>query len=142
MEAEHLTLRIVGLYQPITVEEDALARIEFCLLLLVAHPRHEPQGHPPRPQLLCLATMPEVGQVVASVCVAQATALWVEDGVEAGYEHVGGYAGKQRLVDLGQYLPRREGVQSLSGELQHAAGGGHHKRCGNALARRVANDHS
>src|SRR5215208_4112280 len=78
--------------------------------------------------------MPEVGQVVASVCVAQATALWVEDGVEAGYEHVGGYAGKQRLVDLGQYLPGRGGVQGLSGYLQHAAGGRHHKRCRHALA--------
>ncbi|MDF2702815.1 MAG: hypothetical protein K0S10_1761 [Rubrobacteraceae bacterium] len=38
------------------------------------------------------------------------------------------------LVDPREYLSRRGGVQGLSGYLQHAAGGGHHKRCGYALA--------
>ena len=51
-ETEHLTLRVVGLYQPIAVEEDTLASFRDGLLLLIAHPRHEAQGHPPCPQLL------------------------------------------------------------------------------------------
>src|SRR5215217_4661599 len=88
-KAEHLTLRIVGLYQPVGVEQDAFAVIEFDLLLFVFHPRHKPKGHPPSPQFLGVATTPEVGQVVASVSVAQASALGFQDGVEAGYEHVG-----------------------------------------------------
>src|SRR5215208_7464930 len=46
-EAEHLTLGVVSLYQPVAVEEHTLPNIEFDLLLLVAHPRHESQGHTP-----------------------------------------------------------------------------------------------
>src|ERR671914_1968804 len=67
-EAEHLALRVVGLYQSIAVEQCYLASIEFDLLLLVAHAWHKPKGHPSRPQLLCLTvTAAQVGQVVASV---------------------------------------------------------------------------
>jgi hypothetical protein len=39
-EAEHLSLGVVGLDQPVAVEEDALASIDHYLPLLVAHPRH------------------------------------------------------------------------------------------------------
>jgi hypothetical protein len=39
-EAEHLAFRVVGLYQPVAVEQDALASIDHYLLLLVAHPWH------------------------------------------------------------------------------------------------------
>src|SRR5215207_7541546 len=66
----------------------------------------------------------------------------VEDGVEAGDEHVGWYAGDQRLVDLGQYLTWRGGVQGPGGELKHAAGGGHNKSGGHPLPCCVAHDHS
>src|SRR5688572_18666266 len=104
-EAEHLTFRVVGLYQPVAVEQCCLAGIEHYLVLLVVHFRHKPKGHTPSPKLFGIAaTTAHVGQVVARVGVPQATALWVEDTVEAGYEHVGWDAGQQRLVDLGQYL--------------------------------------
>src|SRR5215216_3320202 len=86
--------------------------------------------------------MVEVRQVVACVSVPQATAMWVEHAIEAGYEHVLRDAGKQRLVDPREYLPRRKGVRPLSGELQHAAGGGHHQGCRHALARRVSHHKS
>src|SRR5215212_8659280 len=89
-KAEHLAFGVVSLDQAVAVEEGTIASIKHRLLLLVTHPRHEPQGHPPGPQLLGIPTMPEVGQVVARVGVAQATALRVEDGVEAGDKHVGG----------------------------------------------------
>src|ERR687895_287130 len=79
---------------------------------------------------------------MACVGVAQGGALWLEDGVEAGDEHVLGYASIQRLVDLREYLSRRGGVQGSSGELQHAAGGGHHKRCWHSLARCVPHHES
>ena|SRR5215204_353177 len=62
-EAEHLTLRIVGLYQTITVEEDALATIELYLLLLVTHPRHKPQRHPCGPKFVGIASTPQVGRL-------------------------------------------------------------------------------
>ena len=46
-EAEHLTLRVVSLYQPVGVEQDAMAIIEFDLLLLVTHiPAINPRGIP------------------------------------------------------------------------------------------------
>jgi hypothetical protein len=51
-EAKHFAFGIVGLYQSIAVEEGTVTGIEFDLLLLVAHPRHEPQGHPSGPQFL------------------------------------------------------------------------------------------
>src|SRR5215204_7044937 len=90
--------RVVGPYQPVAVEKDIIPRLEHYLLLLVGHAWHESQGHSPGPQFLCVATMPEVGEVVACVGVGEPTTVWVEDSVEAGDKHVGGYAGKQRLV--------------------------------------------
>src|SRR5215210_5386140 len=141
-EAEHLTLRVVRLYQPVAVEQDAVTLYERDLSLLIAHPWHKPQGHPSCPQLLAISTMPQVGQIVARVGVAQATAVGIEDGVEAGDEHVEGDASQQRLVDPLEYLARRRGVQGLSGELQHAAGGGHHQRSRHALACCVPGDQS
>src|SRR5215218_4852215 len=133
-KAEHLAFRVVGLYQTVAIEEGCLAAIQDYLLLLITHLRHEPQGHSPSLQFLGLTVTVEVGQVVACVGVSQGTALWVEDGVEAGDEHVGWDTSHQRLVDPLQYLTWRGVVRSLSGELQHAAGGGHHKRCRHALA--------
>src|SRR5215213_4414532 len=41
-KAEHLTLRVMSLYEAVAVEQCCLARIEHYLLLLVAHARHEP----------------------------------------------------------------------------------------------------
>ena len=49
---------------------------------------------------------------MAGVGVAEATALGVEDGVEAGDEHVGWDAREQRLVDPLKYLPRQEEDES------------------------------
>src|SRR5215204_5796908 len=74
---------------------------------------------------------------MARVGVAQGSTLGVEDGVEAGHEHVEGDASQQCLINPLKYLTRRRGVQSLRGELQHAAGCGHHQCCGHPLARCV-----
>ena len=60
-EAKHLTLRVVGLYQTIAVEEDTLATIEFYLLLPVTHPGHQAQRHPCGPKLVGIAFTPQVG---------------------------------------------------------------------------------
>src|SRR5215211_5956868 len=65
--------------------------------------------------------MPEIGEVVARVGVGEGTAPRVDDGIEAGDEHVGRDASQQRLVDPLKYLPRRRGVQGLSGELTPSA---------------------
>src|SRR5215207_1732734 len=133
-KAEHLAFRVVCLYQTVAIEEGYLTAIQDYLLLLITHLRHEPQGHPPSLQFLGVTVTVEVGRVVACVGVSQGSALWVEDGVEAGYEHVLRDACQQCLVDLLKYLPGRGGAQGLSGYLQHAAGGRHHKRCRYALA--------
>src|SRR5215208_1906120 len=74
-EAELLTLRVVGLYQTVAVEQCCLALLEHYLLLLVVDPQHKAQGHPPGPEFFGIATMPQVGQVVARVGVSQAIAL-------------------------------------------------------------------
>src|SRR5215218_3227852 len=98
-EAEHLAVGVMGLYEAVAVEQCCLALLKDYLVLLIAHPRHKPQGHPPRPQFLSGAVTVEVRQVVAGVGVSQGTPLRVEDGVEASYEHVGGDAGNERFVD-------------------------------------------
>jgi len=45
-KAEHLTPRVVSLYEAVAVEEGSFATFQDSLLLLIAHPRHEAQGHP------------------------------------------------------------------------------------------------
>src|ERR687891_707175 len=57
-EAEHLAFRVVSLDQAIAVEQDSLALLQLDLLLLIGHPRHQPQRHTPRPKLVCLPIMP------------------------------------------------------------------------------------
>src|SRR5215216_1105544 len=59
---------------------------------------------------------------MARVSVAQASALGLEDGVEAGNEHVGRDASHQRLVDPLKYLPWRGGIQGLSYRPEHRTG--------------------
>src|SRR5215210_3852968 len=54
-KAEHLTLRVVSLYEAVAVEEGCFASFQDGLLLLIAHPRHEAQGHPSGHYLLLLA---------------------------------------------------------------------------------------
>src|SRR5829696_8487619 len=68
--------------------------------------------------------------------VGEAAALRVEDGIETGDEHVGRYVGKERLIDSLEHLPRGRGA--LGCKAQHAAGGRHHQRCWDALARGVS----
>src|SRR3712207_2994605 len=104
-EAEHLTFGVVSLYQPVAVEEGCFTSFQGDLFLLITHPRHKPQRHPPGPQLPAVATTPHVGQVMACVGVAQASALGIEYAIEAGDEHVGWDASQQRLVDPLKYLP-------------------------------------
>src|SRR5215212_4764594 len=99
----------MGLYKTVAVEQGRLAKIEHYLVLLVAHTRHKPQGHPSRPHLLGVAATVKVGHVVARVGISQATACGVEDGVEAGDEHVVRYAGNERFVDSSEHLAGRGG---------------------------------
>src|SRR5215211_8747634 len=68
---------------------------------------------------------------MTGVGVAQASALWVEDGVEAGDERARGYLRDQRLVDASQNLSRR--LQRLNDGPQHAASRGHYQGCGHAM---------
>src|SRR5919199_1587469 len=77
---------------------------------------------------------------MACVGVPQVTPFGVENGIEAGDEHVGGYAGNERFVDSLEHLPGR-GV-ALGCKPQHPAGSGHHKCCWHALPRSVPHDHS
>src|ERR671920_1886025 len=101
----------MSLYEAIAVEQCCLASIERYLLLLIIHAGHEAQGHPPGPQFFGIATTTtQVRQVVARVGVAQGSPLGVEDGVEAGDEHVGRDASDQRLVDPIEYFAGRGGV--------------------------------
>src|SRR5918995_1213157 len=86
-EAEHIPLRVVGLDQAVAVEQHGISPLQHYLLLLVTHPRQQPERHPRRPELLRAATTGSpapVGQVVAGVGIAQKTCPGIEDGVEAG----------------------------------------------------------
>src|SRR5215213_2958716 len=101
----------MGFYQPVAVEQDALAPLQGDLLLLIAHRRYKSQGHPPSPKFLGSATMPQVGQIVPSVGVDKLAALGVEDGIEAGDKRARGHVRDQRFVDPSQNLTR--GLQRL-----------------------------
>src|SRR5918998_6307411 len=73
---------------------------------------------------------------MTGVGIGKASALGIEDGVEAGDEHVGRDVGKERLVDSLEHLPRRGGV-ALGCKPQHAAGCGHDQSRWHPLARCV-----
>src|ERR671920_658294 len=138
-EAEQIPLRVVGFYQAIAVEENALANIESDLLLLVAHTGHDPKGHAPGSKFLRLVAVPHVGQVVSGVSEAHTSAPGIEDSVEAGYEHVWRDVGHQGIVDPFQDISRRV-VGGLGYGTKHAAGARHHERRGHPLARGVPHD--
>jgi hypothetical protein len=74
VKGEHLTLRVMGLYQPVAVEEGYLASFQDGLLLLVTHPRHKPQLHPPRTKVGRCMFGAAAGEVVTGVGVNEATA--------------------------------------------------------------------
>src|SRR5215211_372241 len=115
----------MSFHKAVAVEEGCFASFQGDLLLLIKRPWHKAQGHPSCPKFLSVAITVEVRQVVACVGVAQGAALGVEDSVEASDEHVGRYTNQQRFVDPLEHLPWRRDLRALSGELQHAAGGGH-----------------
>src|ERR687889_1148135 len=136
--AEHLAFGIMGLDEAVTVEEGGIAGLQHSLLLLIARTRHEPQRHPPRPQLLGLAVMSPAWEALSGVGVEKASALGVEDAIEAGDERARGYLRDQRLVDPCQNLPRR--LHRLNDSPKHAAGRGHHQCRRHALACGVSHD--
>jgi transcriptional regulator with XRE-family HTH domain len=70
-KAEHSPLGVMGLHQPVAVEQDATILSERDLSLLIAHPCHKPKRHPSGPKFLGLTVTMQVRQVVACVGVAQ-----------------------------------------------------------------------
>src|SRR5215213_10128864 len=138
-EAKHLTFRVVRFYQPITVEQEVVARGENGFFLLVEHARHQAKRHPSCPQLVDPAVVSLAGGVVAGVGIDETATLWVEDAVEAGDERVGWYVCTHELVGLLQYLPRSD-APSSGYCAQHALGVGHHQSRRHPLSRDVAYD--
>jgi hypothetical protein len=82
-----------------------------------------------------MVTSPQVRQVMPGIGVSEASSLWVQERVDAGDEHIGWDAGRQRLVDPPEYLARR--VRRPGDGAQHAAGRGHNHSCRHTLARGV-----
>src|SRR5919112_5093109 len=64
--------------------------------------------------------------------------LRLEDGVEAGDEHVGRYVAYDHVVYPLEYLARR--VEALGGGAEHGAGRGHYYSGGHPLVRHVTDD--
>src|SRR5215211_1239540 len=85
--------------------------------------------------------MPQVGQIVARIGVAQRAAPGIEDGVEASDKHARWYVGQEHFINLCQYTPRL-GTPSLGDGAKDALGVGHHQRCRNTMAGGVTNDQS
>src|SRR5215217_5265414 len=121
----------MGLDEAVAVEEGCFAGLQHSLLLLIAHAGHEPKRHPPRSQLVGLAVMSPVREALSGVGVEKASALGVEDAIEAGDERARGYLRDQRLVDPRQNLAWR--LQRLNDGPKHAAGRGHHQRSRHAM---------
>src|SRR5918911_2354022 len=138
-EAKHLTFRVVRFHQPITVEQEVVARGENCFLLLVEHARHQAKWHPSCPQLVDPAVVSLAGGIVAGVSVDETATLWVEDAIEAGNERVGWYVCTHELVGLLQYLPRSN-APSSGDCTQYALGVGHNQGRRHPLAGDIAYD--
>src|ERR671921_2119662 len=85
--------------------------------------------------------MPQVGQVVARIGVAQRAVPWVEDGVEASDKHAGWHVGQEHFINLCQYTPRL-GTSSLGDGAKDALRVSHHQRCRNTMAGGVTNHQS
>src|SRR5215212_8398807 len=90
-EAKHLSFRVVRFHQPITVEQEVVARGEDGFFLLVEHARHQAKRHPSCPQLVDPSVVSLAWGVVAGIGVSEVPALRVEDAIEAGDECVGWY---------------------------------------------------
>ena len=133
--AEHFAVRVVGLNQPVAVEQDAVTLSQEVPALFVAYAGHQAKGHSPRSELLSMVTTPQVGQIMSGIGVSEAFALWIQERVEAGDEHIGWDAGRQRLVDPPEYLAWR--IRRLGDGAQHAASRGHNQGCRHALTRSV-----
>src|SRR5215217_3886495 len=73
---------------------------------------------------------------MSGVGIGQASALWLQDGVEAGDEHVGWDASEKRFVGQSQCLTRR-GVRGRSNGSQVGSGCSRHYGSRHALARSV-----
>jgi hypothetical protein len=137
-EPEHLPPGVVGLGQPVGVEQDRVAGGEGGLLLLVLHLGQQPKGHAGGPQLGDPALGADIGDVVAGVGVAQLPGLGVEDRVQAGHEHVRRHLVHQQVVDPGEDLAGGDQAGRLGP--QDRVGGGHDQRRRDALVGHVA-DH-
>src|SRR5215217_9697788 len=95
---------VMGLDQAIAVDDDVISWCEDGVLLLIPYARHEPQWHPPRSHLVCLAVVSPARKVVACVSVDKASTFWVEDAIEAGDERTRRYVSNQCIVNPCQYL--------------------------------------
>src|SRR5215211_7748132 len=135
-EAEHLPPRVVSLYQPIAVEEDALSRLQRYLLLLVAHVGHQAQRHPPGPESANTVGVAHIRWVVSGIGVVQPTTPAIQEGGQTGNEHIGRNIPVKNIVDLFEYLPRRRRAHTV-GRTQHRAGDRHHDGSRHTLAANV-----
>ncbi len=130
-EAEHLAAGVVGLHQTVAVEEDAIAGSQGDCPLVVAHVRHQTEGHAGGTQLGDATVVAAVGQVVPGVGVRQPAVDRIQDGVQASDEHVRGHVRAEQVVGLLEDLPGPNEPQR--GGPQHAPSCRHHQRRRHAL---------
>ncbi len=76
------------LYQAVGVEQDVFIAGEDHFLFFIAHARHQAEGHTGRAQFARRTRMLAVREIVSRVGVAEPAADRIEDGVEAGDEHL------------------------------------------------------
>ena len=123
-EAEHVAYRVVRLDEAVTVEQDALALLQDYLLLLVAHPRQEPQRRIP---VALSSSAPSLRP--ARRRRADRVPRWRRrdgrsrgrDRVQAGDEHVGWYVGDEDVVDASGPPPARRALGGGAGMLRVVA---------------------
>ena len=107
-ETQHLALRVVRFDQPITIEQQRITRLQHNLFLLVGHPGQQAQRHAARPQFLDAAgSSPNIGHVMPGVGVAYVTGRRVDDGIQAGDEHLGRDVRAEYVIRARQHIARR-----------------------------------
>src|ERR1700674_1696846 len=84
---EHLAPGVMGLYQAITIEEEALSRSDGDLILLVTATGQHPKRHTCGPEFRDAIAATPIWQVLPCIGVEQPPAFGIEQCIEASDKH-------------------------------------------------------
>src|SRR6266516_4591202 len=135
---EHLTTGIMGLYQAITVEEEALSMCQHNFMFLVARARHHPKRHTGRPEFCGAPSVSTIGRFMPRVGIVEPPTFRIKNSIEAGGKHPRWSFCIEQIVDPCEYLSGRSLLLGCGAE--HRAGSRHHQGGRNPFTGNITDD--